>query len=86
MAKRTHAEFLGDEPPNRETSYDERTGACAHRINKGKTDLRRVMKLAAGLERQKAGRRRKTAKQKKDDAALARLEQEALAVKVDGFV
>jgi hypothetical protein len=61
------------------------TGLCAHRINHGKTVLRRALKLAAGFERQKSGRRRKTAKQKNDDAAIARVEAEALAVKVGGI-
>ncbi|KAF2494801.1 Bud-site selection protein, partial [Lophium mytilinum] len=84
MAKRTHAEFLESGPPDRSVPNDERavqTGLCAHRINLGKTVVRRAMKLAAGFERQKSGRRRKTAKQKKDDAALARFDLEAQALK-----
>ncbi|KAF2804594.1 Bud-site selection protein, partial [Mytilinidion resinicola] len=84
MAKRTHAEFLESGPPDRSVPDDERavqTGLCAHRINHAKTVVRRAMKLAAGFERQKSGRRRKTAKQKKDDAALARFDMEALALK-----
>lgn len=51
-------------------------------IEYGKKNLFRSLKVARGFERQKLGRRQKTAKEKHDDAEIARLEAEVAALKV----
>ena len=51
-------------------------------IEYGKKNLFRSLKLARGFERQKLGRRQKTAKEKHEDAETARLEAEVAALKV----
>lgn len=51
-------------------------------IEYGKKNLFRSLKVARGFERQKLGRRQKTAKEKHDDAETARLEAEVAALKV----
>ncbi|SLM33803.1 Bud-site selection protein, BUD22 [Lasallia pustulata] len=50
-------------------------------IEYGKKNLFRSLKVARGFERQKLGRRQKTAKEKHDDAEIARLEAEVAALK-----
>jgi hypothetical protein len=44
--------------------------------------LHRALKVARGFERQKLGRRQKTAKDNQDVAEVARLEAEVVALKV----
>lgn len=51
-------------------------------IEYGKKNIFRSLKVARGFERQKLGRRQKTAKEKQDDAESARLEAEVAALKV----
>lgn len=51
-------------------------------IEYGKKNLSRALKVARGFERQKLGRRQKTAKEKPDHAEMARLEAEVAALKV----
>lgn len=51
-------------------------------VDYGKKVLHRALKLARGFERQKLGRRQKTAKQKNDGAESKRLEAEVHALKV----
>lgn len=51
----------------------------------GKKILQRALKLAKGFERQKLGRRQKTATQKGESAELVRLEAEISALKVRGL-
>lgn len=51
-------------------------------LDHGKTVVFRSLKVARGFERQKLGRRQKTAKANNDDAETARLEAEVAALKV----
>lgn len=44
--------------------------------------LHRALKTARGFERQKLGRRQKTARQKKEEGELGRLDAEVKALKV----
>lgn len=51
-------------------------------IEYGKKHLFRSLKMARGFERQKLGRRQKSAREKHDDTETARLEAEVAALKV----
>ena len=53
-----------------------------HKIEHGVILLHRALKTARGFERQKLGRRQKTARSKKEDAQLARLGEEVTSLKV----
>ncbi|KAF1993455.1 Bud-site selection protein [Amniculicola lignicola CBS 123094] len=54
---------------------------CTQRIAAAQKSLVAALRLGAGFERQKYSRRRKTAKEGKDDAAIARLEAEYVVLK-----
>jgi hypothetical protein len=54
---------------------------CTQRIATAQKPLIAALRLAAGFERQKYSRRRKTAKQKEDDKATTRLEAEYAVLK-----
>ena len=51
-------------------------------LDNGKTTLFRSLKVARGFERQKLGRRQKSAKLEKAEAEIARLANEVVALKV----
>ena len=51
-------------------------------LSNGKANIFRALKVARGFERQKLGRRQKTAKQKKAGISLKRLQEEVDALKV----
>jgi hypothetical protein len=51
-------------------------------LEEGKKSLSRALKVARGFERQKLGRRQKTAKAENSEANTARLETEIAALKV----
>ncbi|PGH27755.1 hypothetical protein AJ80_00543 [Polytolypa hystricis UAMH7299] len=57
------------------------TSRLEQRIEHGLKLLHRALKTAKGFERQKLGRRQKTATEKKDDAQLARLPEEIKVLK-----
>jgi len=88
MPKRKRDDFgSSEENPNR-------SAARALRIQKlhledilsnGTKTLFRALKIARGFERQKLGRRQKTAKVAKDDAETRRLEVEVATLKVGTF-
>jgi hypothetical protein len=62
-------------PPNR------RKKQCTQRITAAQKPLVAALRLAAGLERQKFSRRKKTSQQKKDTKAVARLDAEYTILK-----
>jgi len=51
-------------------------------LEQGKKALFRSLKIARGSERQKLGRRQKTAKAESNDASISRLDTEVAALKV----
>ncbi|ORY10936.1 Bud-site selection protein [Clohesyomyces aquaticus] len=58
---------------------------CNHRLDTAQKALVSALRLGAGFERQKYSRRRKTAKEKNDQKAVARLEAEYTVLKVLDF-
>ena len=86
MPKRKLSEFLdhdfGDQDKSFGPALTKQRILCEERIEHGKKLLRRALKLAAGFERQKYSRRRKTARQNNDTTALARLDTEYQVLKV----
>jgi hypothetical protein len=87
MSKRKHSEFQEDGPDGREESRDERrvdlrATRLRHKYERGAQLLYRALKTARGFERQKLGRRQKTAKKEGDHKTLERLEKEVYALKV----
>ena len=56
-----------------------------HKLHHGQNVLRRAFNLAKGFERQKLGRRRKTALSQKDEAGICRIDAETEALKVEIF-
>lgn len=63
-----------------------RAARLEQKIEHGVVLLHRALKTARGFERQKLGRRQKTAKGSKDEKALARLAAEVEALKVCTFL
>lgn len=53
-------------------------------VDNGYQMLHRALKTARGFERQKLGRRQKTAREKKEDEEQGRLDAEVKALKVSG--
>ena len=86
MPKRKLSEFLdhdfGDQDKSFGPALTKQRILCGERIEHGKKLLRRALKLAAGFERQKYSRRRKTARQNNDTTTLARLDTEYQVLKV----
>ncbi len=82
MPKRGRVDFdqNGGQLPDRAISL-QRTH-LEHETEHGKKILHRALKVARGFERQKLGRRQKTAKDNQDVAEVARLEAEVVALKV----
>lgn len=87
MPKRKRSDFVGDIQDDRHSTdgpINARQYRVEQKINHGKKLLNRALKLAKGFERQKLGRRQKTASQKGDAAGLARIDAEIEALKVGG--
>lgn len=77
--------------PKRKREHNEDSQSTKHsaqnrrveeKLFHGKKVLQRALKLAKGFERQKLGRRQKTAKQKGESDELGRLDAEIAALKV----
>ncbi|KAJ9661568.1 hypothetical protein H2201_006424 [Coniosporium apollinis] len=84
MPKRKRSDFVGDIQDDRHSTdgpINARQYRVEQKINHGKKLLNRALKLAKGFERQKLGRRQKTASQKGDAAGLARIDAEIEALK-----
>ncbi len=81
MSKRKHAEISG-----REATSSGNLGLQQRQVEQlleqGKKALFRSLKVARGFERQKLGRRQKTAKAEKVEADVIRLDAEVAALKV----
>jgi len=80
MSKRKHSALEDDLRP--EAANDFRATRLRHRFERGTQLLFRALKTARGFERQKLGRRQKTAGQEEDNKALERLGQEVQVLKV----
>ncbi|KZF21034.1 Bud-site selection protein [Xylona heveae TC161] len=87
MPKRKHGDALGE---GREVRLDRmiavRRKHAEEKIVHGIKLLNKALKTARGFERQKLGRRQKTAKSQKNEADLARLDAEIEALKSLDFI
>jgi hypothetical protein len=82
MPKRKHAEYLEDTSEDSDaTSVRAHRKACSKSLEKGKKELVQGLKLAAAFERQKQGRRKKTAAAKGEAGVVDRLEREYAILK-----
>lgn len=81
--KRAESEDANDSPESRE---ERKTVLRVTRLtNKFEYEIQtlfRALKTARGFERQKMGRRQKTAQKEKNEGALARLQEEVQVLKV----
>ena len=87
MPKRKYAEISGKAPTPNGTSDKEfglQQRQVEHLLEQGKKALFKSLKVARGFERQKLGRRQKTAKAEKAEDDLIRLNAEVAALKVCG--
>ena len=85
MAKRKLEEINGANPINHAASTKQtrlQQRQLEGLLEQGKKSLLRSLKIVRGFERQKLGRRQKTAKAEGDGAASARLDTEVSALKV----
>lgn len=87
MSKRKHSALEDDMHPGKgpsatEGSNDFRSTRLRRRFERGTQLLFRALKTARGIERQKLGRRQKTAAKEEDGKALERLAAEVQALKV----
>lgn len=80
MSKRKHSALEDDLRP--EGANDFRAARLRHRFERGTQLLFRALKTARGFERQKLGRRQKTAGKDGDNNALSRLGAEVRVLKV----
>ena len=85
MSKRIYAEISGREAisngdPGRKSGLQQRQ--VEHLLEQGKKALFKSLKIARGFERQKLGRRQKTAKAEKIETDITRLDAEVAALKV----
>ena len=84
-SKRKYAEISGEGAKSNGTS-DKKLGLqqrqVEHLLEQGKKALFKSLKVARGFERQKLGRRQKTAKAEKAEDDLIRLDAEVAALKV----
>ena len=85
MSKRKYAEISGREAisngsPGKKLGLQQRQ--VEHLLEQGKKALFRSLKVARGFERQKLGRRQKTAKAEKAETDIIRLDAEVAALKV----
>ncbi|KAF2439358.1 Bud-site selection protein [Karstenula rhodostoma CBS 690.94] len=83
MPKRKRAEPAGSVPPEPtpDRSLARRKKQCTQRIAAAQKPLVAALRIAAGLERQKHSRRKKTAQLNKDAKGLARIEAEYVHLK-----
>lgn len=83
MPKRKRVEFEDSNPTNPDKSECKiQRKQLQLEIDHGCRILYRALKIARGFERQKLGRRQKSAREKQEDTRLARLEVEVQALKV----
>ena len=85
MLKRRLKEPDDDEPPSRYQPKRQKMaqqGGLEGTLNNGKKTLYRALRVSRGFERQKLGRRQKTAKEQKNTNEGARLANEVTALKV----
>ena len=85
MSKRKYAEIGGKEAtsngnPGRSFGLQQRQ--VEHLLEQGRKKLFKSLKIARGFERQKLGRRQKTAKAEKAETDIIRLDAEVAALKV----
>lgn len=80
MAKRKRDDF--EENDTGERKSRSQALRLQTKFDHGSHLLHRALKTARGFERQKLGRRQKTARQKNEESQLRRLEQEVQALKV----
>lgn len=80
MPKRKHSELSSEDHP--ENFNRVKATRLGHKFERGTQLLFRALKTSRGFERQKLGRRQKTAKSEKDDKSLERLEKEVHVLKV----
>ena len=84
MSKRKFADFKERQVP-KSTVHDgtsQNQSRVQGVLDNGKTSLFRALKVARGFERQKLGRRQKTAAKAESKGDVARLEAETTALKV----
>ena len=85
MSKRKYAEISGREPTSKGNSAKGlrlQQRQVEHLLEQGRKALFRSLKFARGFERQKLGRRQKTAKADKVESDVIRLDAEVAALKV----
>ena len=85
MSKRKYAEISGREAISNGFSAKKsglQQRQTEHLLEQGKKALFRSLKVARGFERQKLGRRQKTAKAEKAETDIIRLDAEVAALKV----
>lgn len=78
--KREDGEASDNEQPSRHTGPQRKR--AEEKLFHAQKIVQRALKIAKGFERQKLGRRQKTATKEKDEATLKRLEAEIEALKV----
>jgi hypothetical protein len=80
MPKRKHSEVSGEDHDEKFNRV--KATRLGHKFERGTQLLFRALKTSRGFERQKLGRRQKTAKIEKDAKTLERLEKEVHVLKV----
>lgn len=80
MPKRKHSELSGEDASDNFNRV--KATRLGHKFERGTQLLFRALKTSRGFERQKLGRRQKTAKSEKDAKTLERLEKEVHVLKV----
>ena len=84
-SKRKYAEISGREATSNGNSgrkFGVQQHQVEHLLEQGKKALFKSLKVARGFERQKLGRRQKTAKAEKAETDIIRLDAEVAALKV----
>ncbi|KUL81925.1 hypothetical protein ZTR_10744 [Talaromyces verruculosus] len=79
MPKRKHSELDGEDGDGKFNRV--KATRLGHKFERGTQLLFRALKTSRGFERQKLGRRQKTAKSEKDEKTLERLEKEVHVLK-----
>ena len=82
MPKRKRADFEDQKSPMPEKELKRRGDRLLLQIERGSQILHRALKIARGFERQKLGRRQKSARENQEDIRLSRLEVEVQTLKV----
>lgn len=90
MPKRKHAEFAHDSGADGDEKGEKINNVkllrLRHKFEQGSVLLFRALKTARGFERQKLGRRQKTAKENGDIKNLERLAMEVQVLKVRSYL